>query len=207
MNDDKQNKILFGKGLKLERELHCLTQDEFAEKLGLTRSSVSNVECGDASFGEETMKKVCAILNTTYPALVDFGKNKYNPTGNVNISSRRIGEEMRKRGWNTEAMSKKSGISIGTLRSYLYAYRYPSSRSLILISKALNISPRELLAENILADQDVVNKSTVVEKEISVSKIEDSHMTDRLSKLNEKVTALESKIEILTTLLSKLISK
>lgn len=61
-------------GLRRQRVLAALTQEELARKAGVQRPTVTRLECGsNATIG--TIKKLCAALACTPADLIEFSKN------------------------------------------------------------------------------------------------------------------------------------
>ena len=59
----KFDKYDFGKRLKVFRKSQGLTQNEFADKLGVERSNISRYENGETLPSIETFLEMCNILN------------------------------------------------------------------------------------------------------------------------------------------------
>lgn len=66
------NKYEFGKKLKTFRKSHGLTQNEFADKLGIERSNISRYENGDTLPSIETFLEMCNILNIDIENFVKY---------------------------------------------------------------------------------------------------------------------------------------
>ena len=49
--------------IKLIRKYYGLNQTQFAEKLGLSRNHIAQVETGKGKFSERTIKDICRIWN------------------------------------------------------------------------------------------------------------------------------------------------
>lgn len=57
--------------LKLLRETLNLSQDAFGDKIGITRSSISNIEKGTRNPSEQTLKSICREFNVNYMWLME----------------------------------------------------------------------------------------------------------------------------------------
>lgn len=55
---------------QLRKALH-LTQEEFAKKLGITGSGLSNIESGKRSLTEQMIKAICREFNVSYAWLTE----------------------------------------------------------------------------------------------------------------------------------------
>jgi DNA-binding NarL/FixJ family response regulator len=66
----KDNKVLFRSRLKLLREKHGMSQNELATLLGLSRTSISNYEIGNAEPSLTILSKIATILNTSTDYLI-----------------------------------------------------------------------------------------------------------------------------------------
>ena len=58
----KINKIL-GQNVKSARKLRSLSQDKFAELLGVETATLSNIECGKSYPTPQTLEKIIEVLN------------------------------------------------------------------------------------------------------------------------------------------------
>ncbi len=70
------DKYEFGKKLKTFRKSQGLTQNEFADKLGIERSNISRYENGDTLPSIEVFLEICNILNTDIENFVKYIDNK-----------------------------------------------------------------------------------------------------------------------------------
>ncbi len=64
-------KNAFSRELKAVRKSHKLTQTEFAEKIGVSLTSVSNYECGKAIPSPKTINRIYQEFNLDDTALFD----------------------------------------------------------------------------------------------------------------------------------------
>lgn len=53
-----------GREIKRARELHGLTQSELADRVGVTRTSISNLESGRQRVPIDTLFSICDVLGT-----------------------------------------------------------------------------------------------------------------------------------------------
>lgn len=68
-------RILFGKKLRALRRANDMTQENLAEKIGVSVEFVSNVERGINAPSFETLEKIAIVLKTKYKDLFDFEVN------------------------------------------------------------------------------------------------------------------------------------
>lgn len=73
-------KKLFGKKIKEYRTKLSLTQEELAEKIGISAKSLSQIELGNNFVSAETLEAICTALNTNPKNMFDF--NEYTETAN-----------------------------------------------------------------------------------------------------------------------------
>ena len=66
------DKYEFGRKLKVFRKNQGLTQNEFADKLGIERSNISRYENGDTLSSIETFLEICNILNIDIENFVKY---------------------------------------------------------------------------------------------------------------------------------------
>jgi len=63
---------LFGKKIKELREGLHLSQEKFAELIGIQTSTVGRIECGIRFVSGKTLEKICQVLQISYAELFDF---------------------------------------------------------------------------------------------------------------------------------------
>ncbi len=69
-------KILFGKKVKEYRTKLLLTQEELAEKIGISAKSLSQIELGNNFVSAETLEAICKALNTNPKNLFNFAERE-----------------------------------------------------------------------------------------------------------------------------------
>jgi len=62
----------FGKRLAELREANCLTQEEFADMIGIHRNSYVKIEKGDGFTSADTLEKIQKVLQIPYSELFNF---------------------------------------------------------------------------------------------------------------------------------------
>ena len=65
-------KLLFGKKVKEYRTNSSMTQEELAEKIGISAKSLSQIELGNNFVSAETLDAICSALNTNPKNMFDF---------------------------------------------------------------------------------------------------------------------------------------
>ena len=70
MKDEEFYKSL-GSALRQEREKRNLSQQEIAEKLGVTKMAVSNWESGNRSMYAATLKEYCHVLGVSMSYILE----------------------------------------------------------------------------------------------------------------------------------------
>ncbi|MBR2526098.1 helix-turn-helix transcriptional regulator [bacterium] len=68
-------KLLFGKKVKEYRIKLSMTQEELAEKIGISAKSLSQIELGNNFVSAETLNAICNALNTNPKNMFDFYDN------------------------------------------------------------------------------------------------------------------------------------
>lgn len=63
----------FGKRIKFLRKANGLSQEAFAEKINLHRTSVSRIERGVHFMDIETLEEASKVFNVSYSELFQFG--------------------------------------------------------------------------------------------------------------------------------------
>ena len=59
---DKDFLISMGERITLRRKELCITQEQLAEKVGVSVQTVSNIECGKKAARPENLAKICGAL-------------------------------------------------------------------------------------------------------------------------------------------------
>lgn len=83
----------FGKKIKEKRLQQYLTQEQLAEKIGISPKSLSQIELGNNFVSSDNLEQICSALNVEAKSLFDFddenskekldyitGKLKTNPS-------------------------------------------------------------------------------------------------------------------------------
>jgi transcriptional regulator with XRE-family HTH domain len=68
---DKDFDIALGQALRDEREKRKLVQDDIAEKLNVTKMTISNYELGNRSMTAKALQEYCAALGVTIQSVID----------------------------------------------------------------------------------------------------------------------------------------
>ena len=81
-------KILFGKKVKEYRTKSLMTQEELAEKIGISAKSLSQIELGNNFVSAETLEAICNALNITPKNMFDFTEN--TPKNNLEYINNKL---------------------------------------------------------------------------------------------------------------------
>lgn len=82
---------MFSDVIKKEREKRGMSQDEFADYLQISRSSLAMYESGKRTPRDNILKSIAKALNITLDYLLDFNNNDLNNTTNIfKIAARKI---------------------------------------------------------------------------------------------------------------------
>ncbi|TAF99140.1 MAG: XRE family transcriptional regulator [Cytophagia bacterium] len=68
--------IKIGKNIRKVRELRCLTQEELADKLGLSQNAYSKLERDETEMTLNKLLKIAELLNVNFLDLIGFDENK-----------------------------------------------------------------------------------------------------------------------------------
>ena len=68
---DKDFDIALGQALRDEREKRNLVQDDIAEKLSVTKMTISNYETGKRAMTAKMLKQYCSVLGVTIQSVID----------------------------------------------------------------------------------------------------------------------------------------
>ena len=81
-------KKLFGKKLKEERIKLSYTQEELAEKVGISAKSLSQIELGNNFVSAETLESICNTLNINPKNMFDFSEN--DEINNIDVINKKL---------------------------------------------------------------------------------------------------------------------
>ena len=65
----------FGKNVKIERIKKDLTQEQFAEIMGVSQNYIANIECGKANMSLAKVLELANFLNVEIDKLLNFKEN------------------------------------------------------------------------------------------------------------------------------------
>ena len=65
----------FGKNVKIERIKKDLTQEQFAEIMGVSQNYIANIECGKANMSLAKVLELANFLNVEIDKLLIFKEN------------------------------------------------------------------------------------------------------------------------------------
>jgi transcriptional regulator with XRE-family HTH domain len=68
-------KQAFGKKIKEKRLQQNLTQEQLAERVGISPKSLSQIELGNNFISAENLEQICNVLNIQPKSLFDFEKD------------------------------------------------------------------------------------------------------------------------------------
>ena len=91
---------MFGKKVKEYRTKLSLTQEELAEKIGISAKSLSQIELGNNFVSAETLEAICTALNTKAKNMFDFCESANS--GNIEY----IKNKLKNNRYLTEKISK-----------------------------------------------------------------------------------------------------
>ncbi len=97
-------KVLFGNNLQSYRKLRNLSQEELAEKLGISVKHLSTLETGKAFASAELIENISITLNVSISALFYSPEDKFIDDSDLSHINIIIEEEMMKA---TVAMKKR----------------------------------------------------------------------------------------------------
>jgi len=79
---EKDFLLEMGERIAIKRKEKKLTQEELAERLGISLQTVSNIECGKKSTRPENIAKICTLLDTTADYIL-LGERTENQTKGI----------------------------------------------------------------------------------------------------------------------------
>lgn len=182
--EDKNLQILANR-VKAERKGRDLSQEQFADMIGISLSSFARLENGKGSPSVETLEAIAKAVDCTIADL--FRNERAEEYVYYNLSTpeskaalgKRLRSLMIEKGLSVEKLSEKSGILANTLYSYLNGARSPNAGTLARIAEALGVTIRVLLGAKDVPDE------TLPAQQIETA--------------SEQVMRLERKIEDLKT--------
>lgn len=76
------NNTIIGNRIKIYRGLKGLRQEDLADKIGLSNTQMSNLECGRNNLSFKTLQKICEVLDIC-PCVLLTGAIKSNIPDNI----------------------------------------------------------------------------------------------------------------------------
>jgi len=97
---------IMGKLIRTERERAKLTQDELAQRVGLTRTSISNIEGGRQKIQVHTLYAIAEALHVSADTLLPL-----TDTGELEAIEKRLPKELppEKREWVKRVLTSEAG--------------------------------------------------------------------------------------------------
>jgi len=92
---EKDFLLEMGERIAIKRKEKKLTQEELAERLGISLQTVSNIECGKKSTRPENIAKICTLLDTTADYIL-LGERTENQTKGITKILASLPEEKHK---------------------------------------------------------------------------------------------------------------
>lgn len=92
MKEKKTINVEIGQRVKREREAAGLTQEAFAELVGLGVKHISAIECGSVGLSLTTLQRICTVLSIPSDALL-FGGVEKNDVGELMARLERLPPE------------------------------------------------------------------------------------------------------------------
>lgn len=82
---DRDYLIRMGERISIRRKERGITQEQMAEKMGVSLQTVSNIECGKKATNPENIAKICRTLNTTADYILLGEKNESQIKGIIKV--------------------------------------------------------------------------------------------------------------------------
>jgi transcriptional regulator with XRE-family HTH domain len=82
------NQLAIGERLAKLRKIAGLTQKELAEKIGVTRTVITDYECGRVRIYDEMLARLANVLHTSADAILGIGTSKAKDAPSLRISKR-----------------------------------------------------------------------------------------------------------------------
>lgn len=141
-----QIQIEFGKRLKLKRQELGFTQEQLAEKAGLTYSYVGSIERGERNV---SLGNIIALASALMISPKELMPNSQQPEkAHIKVElGKRLKSKRLERGLSEEQLSQKSNLTLREIEQAELGEGCVSVDSLVALARALKISPRELLPE------------------------------------------------------------
>lgn len=145
---DNQEKKRIGQLIRTERLSHGLTQEDLAERVGVSRDHILRVEKGTAGLSMEFLGEVAKVFNYSLYGFLQLEVPKPKE-----ISKQQLAENFARNfvTWRTsraltlQEIANKTGLEYVTIRAYSAGIRFPNPKSLQAIAKVLGTDPETLL--------------------------------------------------------------
>ena len=133
-----------GMRIRVERVRCGLSQEELAEKVGVTRVSIGNYERGDRNISLTVAKKIAEALNLDVMELCGGEEKRTEKTRTIRENLRIERERL---GLNKAEAARMLGVPYSTYDGYEKGYRTPDIDVLHKISDVFGISIHKLIDE------------------------------------------------------------
>lgn len=127
------------------RRQHGLTQQKFAEMLGISRTHIANVENRQVNPSVPVLKLIAAKFSVNEHWLLT---GEGSPAVPVTTVGQRIGELRREENLTQKALAQELGISLSSVINYENNQRFPVSGVLSLFQRYFNVSREYLIGES-----------------------------------------------------------
>lgn len=138
--------IEFGKRLKTKRQELGFTQEQLAEKAGLTYSYVGSIERGERNV---SLGNIVALALALMLSPKDLMPN-FQQTEKVQAKAelgRRLKSKRLELGFTQEQLAQKANLNVRDIDCFEQGQGTLSFDALVVIARALKISPKDLLPD------------------------------------------------------------
>lgn len=180
VNNMEHNLQIIGSRVKELRSSLNLSQEQFGQKIGLTKSGVSNVEKGKSFMSQDVLSKIVSgfngnlnyIINGTGEIFLNICENTHvlikNDLPEINYKNwgKRLGQILAENKETPYAFSKRTGISENRIEKFILNSIDPTMEEINAIKRNVDVSVDELFYGQI-----VEKNSTQSENQLSAEEI------------------------------------
>ena len=124
--------------IKKLRDILCLSQDDFGDRIGITGSAVSHLEQGRRNITNQVITSICREFNVSEKWL-RYGEGEIFVNNNL-VMSERLKQIRKKSDMTQQEFADRLGVSRSNIATYETSKSFPSASIISLICKEFNVN-------------------------------------------------------------------
>ena len=141
-----QIQIEFGKRIKTKRQELGFTQEQLAEKAGLTYSYIGSIERGERNVSLGNIVALATALMVPPKDLIPNPEQQDKVQAKIELG-KRLKSKRLERGWTQQELALKVHLTVQDIELFEQGEGTMSVDVLVVLARALKISPKGLIPE------------------------------------------------------------